>query len=79
MSFPAYEEYRDSEVDWLREVPSHWDVAAIKHIVSTPVTDGPHETPEFIDEGIPLVSAEAVSSGAIGFAKIFRRSRLCHG
>lgn len=70
MSFPKYEEYKDSGVGWLGDVPSHWDVAAIKHIVSTPVTDGPHETPEFIDDGIPFVSAEAVSSGEINFTKI---------
>ncbi len=70
MSFPKYEEYKDSGVDWLGEVPAHWEVAAIKHIVSTPVTDGPHETPEFIDEGVPFVSAEAVSSGEIDFSKI---------
>ena len=69
MSFPAYENYKDSDIDWLGDVPEHWDVAAIKHIVSTPVTDGPHETPEFIDEGIPFVSAEAVSSGEIDFGK----------
>ncbi len=70
MSFPAYEKYEDSGVEWLGEVPAHWEVAAIKHIVSTPVTDGPHETPEFIDEGVPFVSAEAVSSGEIDFSKI---------
>lgn len=59
-----------SGVEWLGEVPEHWDVAPIKHIVSVPVTDGPHETPEFLDEGIPFVSAEAVSTGKIDFEKI---------
>jgi type I restriction enzyme S subunit len=58
---------KDSGVEWLGEVPAHWDVHAIKHIVSTPITDGPHETPEFFDTGIPFVSAEAVSSGRIDF------------
>jgi type I restriction enzyme S subunit len=61
---------KDSGVAWLGEVPEHWEVSAIKHIVSTPVTDGPHETPEFFDEGVPFVSAEAVSSGEIDFKKI---------
>lgn len=28
-----------------------------------PITDGPHETPELFDEGIPFISAEAVSCG----------------
>jgi type I restriction enzyme S subunit len=61
---------KDSGVEWLGEVPAHWGVHAIKHIVSTPITDGPHETPEFFDTGIPFVSAEAVSSGRIDFEKI---------
>lgn len=61
---------KDSGVEWLGDVPARWDVHAIKHIVSTPITDGPHETPEFFDTGIPFVSAEAVSSGRIDFEKI---------
>src|SRR5258706_6959150 len=70
MSFPRYEKYRDSTLEWLREVPQHWEVKAIKHIVITPITDGPHETPDFIDDGVPFVSAEAVASGEINFDKV---------
>jgi type I restriction enzyme, S subunit len=70
MKFPAYPKYKDSGVEWLGEVPEHWEVLALKHIVSTPITDGPHETPEFVDEGIPFVSAEAVAKGFIDFSKI---------
>lgn len=60
---------KDSGVDWLGGVPDHWDVCAIKYIVSTPITDGPHETPDFIDDGVPFISAEAISSGVIDFNK----------
>jgi type I restriction enzyme S subunit len=61
---------RDSGVEWLGEVPEHWDVLPIKYIVSIPVTDGPHETPEFLDEGVPFISAEAISGGQVNFDKI---------
>ena len=60
---------KDSGVAWLGKVPAHWTVSSIKRIVATPVTDGPHETPNFPDEGIPFVSAEAVSSGRLDFGK----------
>lgn len=70
MSLLRYSNYKDSGMEWLGQVPEHWEVHAIKHIVSTPVTDGPHETPNFPDEGIPFVSAEAVSSGKVNFTKI---------
>lgn len=69
MSFPCYGAYKDTNVPALGMVPAHWDVAPLKHIVETPITDGPHETPEFIDDGIPFVSAEAVSAGKINFSK----------
>ena len=32
-----------------------------------PITDGPHETPKLFDEGIPFLSAEAVSGGELNF------------
>ncbi len=70
MSFPRYPKYKDSGVEWLGEVPQHWEVKVLKHIVSTPITDGPHETPDFPDDGIPFVSAEAVATGTIDFTKI---------
>jgi type I restriction enzyme S subunit len=61
---------KDSGVEWLGEVPEHWGVRSLKHIVASKITDGPHETPEFLDEGVPFISAEAISSGKIDFKKI---------
>ena len=68
--YQAYTEYKDSNNKWLAELPAHWKLVALKHVLVMPMTDGPHETPEFIDEGVPFVSAEAVSSGQIDFNKI---------
>lgn len=69
---------KDSGVKWLGEVPTHWKVTPLKHVVATPITDGPHETPEFIDDGVLFVSAEAVSSGNINFSKARYISREDH-
>jgi len=33
MSFPRYPEYKDSGVEWLGEVPAHWILKRIKHLV----------------------------------------------
>lgn len=49
------------------ELPLHWQASALKHLLSTPVTDGPHETPDFVPEGVPFVSAEAVKGGRVDF------------
>ena len=58
-------EMKDSGVDWLPEIPANWQLSPLKRIVCTPITDGPHETPEFPLEGIPFVSAEAVQDGRV--------------
>ena len=38
MSFPAYEEYKASGVEWLGDVPEHWTVVSIKWL--SPVQRG---------------------------------------
>lgn len=61
---------KPSGIGWLGDVPDHWQVLPLKRIVAVPITDGPHETPQFFHEGVPFVSAEAVSSGRIDFSKV---------
>jgi type I restriction enzyme S subunit len=41
----------------------------IKFALSIPITDGPHETPELYDEGIPFISAESIKNDQIDFDK----------
>lgn len=52
MSFPRYPEYKGSGVEWLGEVPAHWDLVPLKQVISriesgtsvnaidTPASDG---------------------------------------
>ena len=54
---------KDSGVEWIGEIPTNWQVGKTLYALSVPITDGPHETPELFDSGIPFVSAEAVSCG----------------
>ncbi|MDU5818046.1 MAG: restriction endonuclease subunit S, partial [Staphylococcus sp.] len=58
---------KDSGIDWIGQVPQGWGVKPIKHVVATPVTDGPHETPLLCETGIPFLSAEAVKNGVLDF------------
>lgn len=60
---------KDSGVEWLGEVPNHWMTPSSKHLLEIPITDGPHETPNFVDDGVPFISAEAISKGKIDFDK----------
>ena len=60
---------QDSGVVWLGAVPEHWMTPSSKHLLEIPITDGPHETPNFVDDGVPFISAEAISKGKIDFDK----------
>ena len=51
---------KDSGVEWLGEVPEHWNLSSLKHYWN--VLDCKHLTAEFVDEGIPLASIREVKS-----------------
>ena len=58
---------RDSEIVFVDKIPSHWKETKTLRLLSMPITDGPHETPDGLDDGIPFISADAVSDGYINF------------
>ena len=60
---------KDFSVEWLGEIPAHWTGLPLKRWVATKITDGPHETPELLPNGIDFISAEAVSEGVIDFER----------
>ena len=47
--------------------PSSWNLIKIKYLLSTKITDGPHETPRFIDEGYPFLSVDSIVDGKLKF------------
>lgn len=65
--YKAYPEYKDSGVEWLDAMPIHWQVQPLKFMTSSKVTDGPHETPKFIDEGIPFLSVDGIQDNKLVF------------
>ena len=61
---------KDSGVTWLGEVPAHWKVIPIKFSLDMPITDGPHSTPQFYEDGIPFLSAESVKNDRLDFSRM---------
>ncbi|MCL4271000.1 MAG: restriction endonuclease subunit S [Anaerolineales bacterium] len=60
---------KDSGVEWLGEIPSHWYVVPIKRMVD--VRDGTHETPDYIDASdvsIPFVTSKDFVDDRIDFS-----------
>ena len=58
---------KDSGVEWIGKIPEHWENRKMISILSMRVVDGPHESPELYDEGIPYISATAIENGKINF------------
>lgn len=61
MSFPKYDSYKDSGVEWLGAVPVHWDAKRLRNIMS--FSKGLTITKENLqDEGIPCVNYGEIHS-----------------
>lgn len=83
MSLPRYPTYKDSEVEWLGEVPDHWDVCALKRVVV--MQSGESITGESIEEtglypvfggnGLRGYTSDFTHDGR--FALIGRQGALC--
>jgi type I restriction enzyme S subunit len=55
-----------------------WEVKRLKTIVQTPVTDGPHLTPQFLDDGIPFLSVNNLVENRIDFSDLRFISQADH-
>lgn len=65
--FKPYPEYMDSGVEWLGRIPVNWNLRRLKHVISEPITDGPHETPDFLTDGVPFLSVDGIQEGELVF------------
>lgn len=53
MRYPRYESYKDSGVEWLGEVPAHWEIKRLKNIVTHPLMYGANESALYADKQHP--------------------------
>lgn len=65
--YQAYPEYIDTSVDWLPTIPVDWQILPLKLSLANKVKDGPHETPKFLDEGIPFFSVDGIQNNKLIF------------
>ena len=60
-------EMKDSGIEWIGEIPKEWNQTKLKRFIAIPVIDGPHESPQLFDSGIPYISATSIEKGKINF------------
>jgi type I restriction enzyme, S subunit len=61
---------KDSGVSWIGEIPKHWEVCELRRAWT--VIDCKHKTPEYLDDGYPLVSTTEVKPGKIDLSIVTR-------
>lgn len=66
MKFPAYPKYKASGVEWLGDVPEHWDLLPFTKYVAEK-SDYRGKTPEKQPNGVFLVTARNVRMGFIDY------------
>ena len=59
-----YEYYRDKMLSF----ESDSKEMTILDMLSQPITDGPHETPQLVSDGVPFLSAEAIVNSRLDFS-----------
>lgn len=62
-------EMKDSGVEWIGEIPKHWEVSKLKFEASK-IVDGAHFTPKYTDVGVPFLRVTDITDPNILFDKI---------
>lgn len=65
---------KPSGIDWLGDVPAHWDVCPLKRL-TIQITDGAHISPETVDGIYDFVSTKDVGESGIDFRHCLQTSR----
>lgn len=75
MSFPKYPAYKDSGVEWLGEVPEHWEVLSLKRISPLQTVGIVVNPSEYIaEEGLPFIYGGDITEGRINLISCRRIS-----
>ena len=69
-NYQAYEQYKDPRIEWLDDIPEHWDVKRIKFTVN--IKYGLGEPPESLEDGLPIIRATDIYRGVIDGSKVQR-------
>lgn len=64
--YSSYEKYKLSNIDWLGEIPEHWNDCGLTHRMES-IVDYRGKTPEKVDSGIFLITAKNIKDGYIDY------------
>ena len=50
-----------SNSSWMGHLPIDWQMPKLLYVLREKISDGPHETPEYVDNGIPFISIDSLN------------------
>jgi type I restriction enzyme, S subunit len=74
LTFERHASFRD----WMLAADAGERTRRLSSVLSARITDGPHETPEFVDEGVPFLSVDNIFDDQISFEGCRRISEQAH-
>jgi type I restriction enzyme S subunit len=79
-TFPKYESYKDSGVEWLGKIPSHWDLIKVNHsfkLIGSGTTPQSGNAKYYENGEIPWINTGDLNDGLLNVAsKFLTRSAL---
>ena len=54
---------------FIKKMPIDWEQRKVLDLLIQPITDGPHETPKLVEEGVPFISVDAIVDNKIDFSR----------
>jgi len=67
---PRYSEYKPSGVEWLGDVPGHWEVSSFRHCLSQMFNGLTANQVDEADNAVPVTRIETISYGVIDESKL---------
>ena len=68
---------KDSGIEWIGEIPEGWETIKLLFALDRPITDGPHETPSYTEEGVPFITINNIDdNGNIDKEKANKISKI---
>jgi type I restriction enzyme S subunit len=67
--FPEYPAYKDSGVEWLGEVPEHWEVGSFRRLIKSVGNGTTADQVDEADDTVAVSRIETISTGQINFEK----------
>lgn len=62
-------EHYSTGIPWIENIPVGWKFTKLGRICKI-ITDGTHQTPNYIEDGYPFISIKDISSGKIDFSDV---------